>query len=752
MTNIIKEPVLYPSTFRHDYYSFLVYDENGKLQYSRYNFDYIKYASENNKLQLSNLNTGSKILYYEVDGPYVNGSSNVAPDFTQFNSSNIKSLGYIVGKYNEKNVNYNKMSIWQDFWANINGDYSLPYNVPENMKQYFTPITSEIQKYVSKYGVFHGEYCNITAVDNLLIEPTVVLPRLSSELINFTDRQIRRIQDYYFIEPPNTFIYSKYNFDFEQYSIDFKMVDTHLVLFTDFYVRNKVLNGVANFVLGEGIYPPFKKYFKQSPGLVTYLETNSVLTNFYAGLKSFNNIDFEAFVRVNNLQDSNPQETFMTTYQFQQLQVPFFTNKDSRNSIEKSSCCVVFQENVGTGFLIDISSIMNDNKQYLITDSNLFTASFNVTTFFAIFQQNGINTKVQFKVVGFVKYAGFLLGVFDPLLPYNQAYGINTLSIPSIPIVSNNDVLNGEKLYATGSYDMSCPFNLISGFVTDNVYTHNFQIVVQGLPESILLDASSKKGCFGGPVWKEDDLGNPILVGMLTRSLYNDQLSVVCKIEPILTVITLNSQNKAPQPINYAMYLRKLSIVSKYVHPLLQEQYPMLNNLNYIGGIHVTNIILGYNTSTDTPIYSINNINYKNVKLINNLFVGTNFYNYVLSGNGVVIKSLNGVLMGKFFGQRPYSDFVYGVGPFKRIGTKPIPSRFTGKYVNSTVNVYNPIVVEYFFYDSNEWKLTSETIGIDINDYMYVEDSIGTDMYVQHKSEYPVSLISYMWNDVWNDM
>ena len=745
---MIQDPVLYPPTYRHDYYSFLVYDENNKLKYSRYNFDYIGYALEHNKLQLSVLNTGQFILYPDVNGSsFVNGTSEQSSDFTQFNFSNAGTLGYIIGnngEYNGENAYY-KLSIWQDFWANINGDYSLPYAVPTNMEKYFTPITQKIQDYVSKYGVFHGEYSNITSVDNLLIEPTVMLPRLSSELINFTDRQIRRIQDYYFIEPPNQFIYSKYNFDFEQYSIDFQMVDTHLVLFTDFYIRNKVLNGVSNFVLGEGIYTPFKKYFKQSMDL-TYLETNSVLTNFYAGVKSFYNIDFDAFVTINNLQDPNPQETFMTTYQFQQLQVPFYTNKDFRNSIEKSSCSVVFQENVGTGFLID----MNDNKQYLITDSKMFYASFNATTFFAIFQQNGINMKIQFKVVGFVRYADVLLGVFDPLLSYNQTNGITAMSIPSIPIVLNNDVLNndvlnGDKLYTSGSYDMSCPFNLISGFVTDNMYTDNFQTTVNGLPESILLDASSKKGCFGGPVWKNDDLGNPILVGMLTRSMYDGQLSIVCKIKPILNIMNLNSQNNAPCPIDYTMYFRGLALVSKYVHPLLQQQYHNLNNLNYIGGIYVNNIILGYNTSTNTPIYSINNINYQNVKFINNLFIGTKFYNYVLS-NGAVIKSLNGILMGKFFGQRPYSDFIYGVGPFKPIGTKPIPSRFTEKYVNLTVNVYNPIIVEYFYYNGNNWELTVETIGInDENDLMYVEDSIGNYKYVQHRSECCVSLNQYEW-------
>jgi hypothetical protein len=746
MTNMIAYPIFDPS-YRHDYYSFLVYDETGTLKYSRYNFDYIKYALENNKLQLPNLNIGPAILYPNDDGPtYKNGTSGQSPDFTDYNFSNYGTLGYIIGndgEYNGHNA-YNKLSIWQDFWANINGDYSLPYGVPENMTQYFTPMTEEIRKYISTYGVFHGEFEDATAVDNLLIEPTVLLPILSSELIYFTDRQIRRIQDYNFMEPENNFIYSKYDFDFEQYSSDFQLFDNHLVLFTDFCVRNKVLNGVYNFTVGQGIFSGFKKYFKQSTD-INYLDTNSVFTNFYASVKSYYNIDFNAFVKINNLTDDNPAETFMTTYQFQQLTVPFITNKDSRNVIEKSCCTVLFQENVGTGFLIDISSIMNDTKQYVITQSKLF--SLDVTTFFAIFQKNGINIKVQCKVVGFHKHADFLLGVFDPLLSYNQTYGINTLPIISTPInINNNDVLNGEKVYTLGSYDMACPFNFISGYVTNNIYTKNYNTLIESylLPESILIDASSKKGCFGGPVWKNDDLGNPILVGMLTNALNDDQMSVACKINMILNTIISNSQNQTPLPINFLMYSRVLGIVSNYGHPLLQQQHPHLNNLSYIGGIYVSNIILGYDTQNNTPIYSINNINFENVKLINNLFIGTTFYNCVLSGKGVVIKSLNGILLGNFPGQRPYSDFTYGVGPFKSIGTKPIPSRFTGTYVNTFVNIYNPIIVEYFYYNGSIWQLTSETIGMnDDNDSIYVEDRIGNDKYVQHKSEFCVSLTPY---------
>ena len=66
--------------------------------------------------------------------------------------------------------------------------------------------------------------------------PYNILVEHQFETIYYTNEQVRRIQDYYFNDQSNN-IYSKYNFNFDLYSEDFKVYGNKLLIFTDFISR-----------------------------------------------------------------------------------------------------------------------------------------------------------------------------------------------------------------------------------------------------------------------------------------------------------------------------------------------------------------------------------------------------------------------------------------------------------------------------------------------------------------------------------
>jgi hypothetical protein len=422
-------------------------------------------------------------------------------------------------------------------------------------------------------------------------------------------------------------------------------------------------------------------------------------------------------------------------------------------NIEDSCCTIIIGTNLLTGFLVNLPNINNSHK-YVLTCAHGLTSK-DITTFYALFKQNNIDgtithIKAQFRIIMYENLIDVMIGIFDPLLPYNTTFGIDISQIPNINVNLNDSVSQGDTVYFAGSFDLTSPINHIQGIVSNSTYTENFKVnnFECGLfPECMLINAHTRNGMSGGPVWKTDDVDNQILVGMVTGTFFNEMVVVVktSSMFSFLSIAQVFNYKYSIKSLQFTNLSHKnwLGIISQYYHPILKNTFSNLNVFPYVGGIYISNVVIGYNTNTRTFVTNKTEINLNTIQLINPL-QKTNLHAYMLKGIGVVLKSINGILLGKFPGQRPYSDFTYG---FKPSGTQPIPSKFSGKYINSTVNTYDSVVLNYFYFDCQRWIETSETIGSNDPSW-YTEYEMGHYLYVQHLFECPLSLTNYLEQDM----
>ena len=430
-------------------------------------------------------------------------------------------------------------------------------------------------------------------------------------------------------------------------------------------------------------------------------------------------------------------------------------------SFEDSCCTVIIENNLATGFLVNMPSVENSQK-YIFTSAHMLLSQ-NATTFYTIFKQKNIdgtitNIKAQFRIVGYDKFIDIMIGIFDPLLPFNRTFQVDLSKIPEITVNSDNSVSQGDMVYFAGAYDLTSPINYVQGIVSNPIYTQNFRTnnFENGLfPECMLINAHTRGGMSGGPVWKIDEAGNQLLVGMAMGTLFNE-MAVVVKMSSIKWFLSIPSslqslidyKHSIPQLqfSNLPQGKPWLGIISEYYHPILETTFPDLTVFPYVGGIYISNVVLGYNTLKHQFVTNKSDVNLNTI-ILSNPLEKSNMYTYVLKGIGIVLTSINGINLGKFPGQRPYSDFTYG---FKPTGTQPIPSTFSGKYIHSSVNTYDSVVLNYFYFNGKIWIKASETIGSNDASW-YTECQVGGYFYVQHLFECPLSLTNFLEEELRGD-
>jgi hypothetical protein len=174
-----------------------------------------------------------------------------------------------------------------------------------------------------------------------------------------------------------------------------------------------------------------------------------------------------------------------------------------------------------------------------------------------------------------------------------------------------------------------------------------------------------------------------------------------------------------------------------------------LANLSYVGGILITNFIIGFNVRDEIFVYSSNDLVDRNVIKFDGPLLDSKIYSrFIANGNvPIVIKSISyfdsinstfqKINVGKFGNQRPYSNYVYGQS---YIATYSFPST----YYNSLKFEYGPITIDYYYYDGELWRFDTEKIGGNTESwYVTYEDNAGN-KYYQHKFEYPQILIPYV--------
>lgn len=704
------------------FYNFIIYDSNTQLPiYTRYNFDFTQYKID--------FNLPATLSQYDT--------------FT-------------------------------DFYFRAGFDWSKPYVLPPQFIKYFGPVTDEILQYIDYYGFsFHYGY-----LANIVPQTYVsygTLRRAQCELVYYDETQVRRLQDYYYDD--SQMLYTKYNFDFYNYAKDFNLYGNELLIFTDFVIRCTNLSGVINTSSTYGIADQFKKYFylysrDNLVQYITYYGVNSVLNKDY---KNINNIDFSKFVEVNPqlkgiVDPLYAKEFYLRTGQFGFYIIPFYYNPPSIYDRLKASCCVVtttISDQNSSGFLCLTNS--DPESVYLVTCYHILGDTKNNLYLYADFQLNtpdtytSTTTRAQFKIIGYDKRSDVLLAIFDPTLSYNVVNGITNLNnYPSIPIDILKNVDESDNIFTIGNIGLDNFLTLNFGKIVDNNYSG-----LSNEPSrvvSYLINTTLPFGASGSPLFSQNSDGSVSLIGMINSRIPDETQYGVAIIGYFLrniietmvgnyyfySVIYANDIIRYNNSIKYGFATAWLGIESNYWTPESKMSIKQLANLNYTGGLLINNFILGFNSSTNEIIYNAEDLNKKEIFVLNGPLLNSNMYKkFLQSGNvPIVLVSVsyfdsfysNYILrtFGKFSNQVAYSYFLYG---FQSIGSYALNDP---QYTNYVKFFHAQLTTTYYYYDGSNWILTSEVIGGNDDSWFTVyTDNFGNKFY-QHKFEFPNILLDYV--------
>ena len=701
--------------------------------------------------------------------------------------SNTKELLYT--KYNFNFTQYsidfqlqttNKLIIFNDFLKRNNTSYLKPYFVQPDLVQYFTPITDEIINYVLKYAFcIHNFYISIQ--DPLTYINGTILLSQQFDLIYYTDDEIRRIQDFNYA-PNGILQYSKYNFNFDLYSLDYNVFGNNLVIFTDFVIRCGNLSGVTETGTGYGSPSPiFDKYFIVDPALIDYMIPYAVSSNYDNVRKSINNIDFIAYG--NNNPDLSLysgdiiylKEHYLRYGQFEKRIITFIQPPNTNFDYVNGSIGTVWppgqqnnQFNLGSGFLFS----NNDGNTYLITCYHIVRGQSNLSTIKANFEQyifdestEPLTNTIQFTVIGYDVYSDILIGIYDPTLSFNIVNNININDYNTLIIDFTYNTTIGENIYIIGQLKEYDNNSFLNGSVINPSYEGPFSNSFNlGSPRTILAEMQGVNGVSGSPVLVLNN-SKVTCIGMMIGYLEDNPQYAIILNQFILGQITKNIINNwfyanilYKNNINLVNFFIKngitkcwLGIISSYYHPILSPlKSKYFSTFTYNGGLLIEDFILGYNTLKQVFITDSLQLGKPNVIQINTPLLRSKMYNLFVTNNKIplIIKSItyfNGlrsiftkVYLGKFSNQVGYSRITYDFIP---IGNKQNDSLFLNPYNNQ----YPLLTIEYYYFNGANWILETEIIGGNTLDwYNTYTDSIG--IYKQHKFEFPYNIVSDLSN------
>ncbi len=702
------------------FYNFIIYDSFTKLpKYTRYNFDFNQY----------------KIDY---------------------------SLPIDLSEYNT----------FTDFFYRAGFDWSKPYVLPDQFVKYFGPVNQSILNYIDYYG-FSFHYGYLASVYPITFVTYRQLRLGQCDLIFYDESQVRRLQDYYFDD--GYMLYTKYNFDFYNYAKDFNLYGNELLVFTDFTIRCVNLSGVINTSASYGISEQFKKYFymKSRDELVryiTYYGVNSVLTNDYRNL---NNIDFSLFIDVNpslkgHVDPLYAKEFYLRTGQFGFYNIPFYYTPTSIYDTLKSSCCVVTTTESSansTGFLYKLP---DDDSKFLVTCYHIISNSKNSLYLYADFQINtpdtytSTTTRAQFKIIGYDTRSDVLLAIFDPSLSYNIVNGISNLdNYPSLPLDIVTNISDASNVFTIGNIGLNNFLTLNFAKIVDNNYAGLISEISR--PASYLINTTLPQGSSGSPLFLQKLDGSISLIGMINSQIPNNhQYSISINGFFLFNIIEVMAGNyyyfstiyandivRYNNSIKYGYATAWLGIDAEYWSPESKITYKQLNNLNYTGGVLIKNFLLGFNSSTNQRIYNAEDLNKKEIFVLNGPLLNSNMYKRFLSSGGapIILVSAsyfdsfysNYILrtFGKFSNQVAYSYMTYGCDSIGSYLNDP-------QYTNAVRYQYPHITFTYYYYDGSNWILESEIIGGNDESWFTVyTDNYGNKFY-QHKLEFPYILLDYV--------
>ena len=691
-------------------------------------------------------------------------------------------------KYNFKFDSYNndfnlglpitqKKDIFMDFLKRNDTTFDKPYQVSQNLVKYFSPMTQKIIDYMNKYGYCnHPGYLNIH--DPLGYISYDVLVEEQFDLIEYTDDQIRRIQDYYWNADKK--LNTKWNFDFNQYSKDLNVYGSKLLIFTDFMVRCNILGNSPLGYIGYGTYPPFEKYFIQSSDLANYIIENGVTSAYSNVPKSLTNIDFLNYKKLNtglNLFATIEElkNHYLCYGQFERRIVPLLTNPlKAIDRVQPAIGTIFVGNSIGTCFLI--KDQIADPNIYLVTCYHIIGQSKKIDIVLGTFEIKSDSrvpktVTAAFKFVGYDQYTDIYLAVYDDKLDYNVSHNVSLDMFTPLQIKLSQVVKRDDEVCVLANMGFNTNMICVSGQVMDPNYSGEFNNVnVLSPPDCILTNLSIVKGASGAPLFLGDANGYKDLdcVGMINYKIKgNDAYS--CSVNSfILSNLISNLIGKYTvfsvlfkddiQKLNYqlknAIVKKWLGVKWEYFHPFMSvHKCNLLKSLVWVGGIVVYDFILGFDYISKRFITLFEDMTKQGITKLNTPLLKTKMYSRFLYNSRVpiVIKSVqyfsvltseyNKFYFGKFSNQVSYSYITYNL---LQTATKYISDITPEKYTNTLAYQFGDIILEYYYYDGKDWILDTEIIsGNGPDKYEVYTDNLGY-KYLQHQLELPFILIPYL--------
>jgi hypothetical protein len=714
-----------------NYFNFIQFNKDTKLPiYTRYNFNFTKYKTDKNL---------------------------IAPKY-------------------DLNSEFGKWWVFSEFWLEGGFTYDKKVIVPQNLTQYFSPITQNIIDYITAYAyVAHFGYLANISTDTLLSDRYLVANQF--DLVYFNDNQIRKLQDYYYDDSIR--IYSKYNFNFNLYSNDFDIYGNKLLIFTHFVIACTMLSGVVSGSATYGLPDGFKKYFIQMDNitLTNYLSNYGVSSVFNNSYKNLENIDFVKYLQLNtdipqNLSQNDVKNHYLYWGQFELRNVPFIQQELSiADNLTKSVGIVHSSRNLGSAFLYKSNSY--SDKLFLITCYHTLKDDPNLYCIFADFEirdENNYNSNVsvtlEFRVIGYDRISDVLVAWYDPTLSYNiiKNFDINKFNPLTIDIFTASNINRGDNIITIGMIGLDDMLNPTYGKIVNSDYS-GANGEIERYP-SYLLQCNTAPGSSGSPIFLSDSTNTQPykLIGMLNAALSNhSQYTIGINgfiLSNIINVMIYRYFQYSDTYVNNIIGLNNLvkngfpstwlGIDAEYWNPRSDATIPQLVNLPYTGGVIIKNFIVGYNFKTNKRVYSPKFLNMHEVFEIKGPLLNTTLYKrFIDSGNVPIV-----LVSASYFDSCYSSNVKRYFGKFSNqealtymyFGYEPIGSYETnGEYLNPTRYEYPNITLEYYYYNGEQWIFDTEIVGGNdlITNYVTYSD-INGNKYLQHKFEYPAILLDYV--------
>jgi len=663
--------------------------------------------------------------------------------------------------------NKTKVEIFDDFLERNETDWRKIVYVKPDLKKYFGPMTQEVLDYNDKFAAtFYIGSMNVGIPDNYVSESTIIENQW--KLVNYGINQTRRLSDYFFTN--TDILYTKYNFNFEKYSTDYQVYGNNLVVFTDFVFRTLQFNDHPTGLYGNSDPGFLSIYFLEIPDLRDYLSEygcTSIWKNVTT--KNIDNIDYIAYGKLKKLPYTDRDllmEDYLRWGQYEKLEIIFNPVEETSVEINLQSICNIYtSKTIGTGFLYQSSDLSSD-ETYIVTCAHLIDVS-NLDTFRASFNVNQIDPNVlnnvaEFRLMGRDLYTDILVGIFDATLPFNKSNNVNISQYKKLRINDTFTAKQGDEVYTLGSIGYIDNDSYLEGKIMDPKYYGNFDTKSTTIPPTYLVDMRGAGGISGAPLFSKNN--DKEVIGMIAGKIEDKFLIGLTPfyLDNIVSNIIQNYEFYSilykDDPIKLSFFLKNgfpkkwLGINAYYYNHKLSKQYfKSLSNFNYLGGVFISEFILGYNWIKDCYVYDTDSLSKEGVFVFNSPLINSNMYKrHVDSSRKPIVmtalsfyEGLTGVYkkmqLGKYGNQEGLYNLYYGLTTTGAVNT----SNFGDGYFNSFARTLSNVIIEYYYYDGLNWIFETEEIGGNSKEWFttYV-DNLGN-KFLQNRFELPLFLVPY---------